>query len=204
MGQWRLGVSIRGYKYVKGTQGLQMRGILLLFIEQTAIMKKLLILTTVIVVSMTVHAQLDVAKLIGKNSKDFKLGFGAFIKGAFPLSDEMSDLTAEIGVKFFFYNDGSGDGMAYCPLKLGYRRLLRDDHTGFYLEPQAGYNVYGVASDERFNGFVWSAGGGYLFAPSGRIQFDIGLRYESVVYKGSSVNSVGLRITHNFMFGRRE
>jgi hypothetical protein len=47
------------------------------------------------------NAQLGVMKLVGKNTKDYKLGFGAFVKTAVPVSDG-SDVTLEIGADIFF------------------------------------------------------------------------------------------------------
>ena len=147
-------------------------------------------------------AQIEIAKLIGKNSSDYKLGYGAFLQFAFPVT-ETSDITAEAGLLFWFLKDDSGDGMAVFPAKAGYRYCINGRGTGIYVQPQVGYTIYGVQSNTKFNGFTWSAGAGYLFEPSGRIQFDLGIRYESIVFQGSSVNYIGLRLSHNFSLGKR-
>ncbi len=157
------------------------------------------------------NAQLGVMKLVGPGTKDYKLGFGAFIKAGVPVSDAAS-VTLEIGADFFFFKDGSGDGTAMCPLKAGYRYTLNGTGEGFYVEPQAGYNVYGVTSlqndygenvDLKYHGVVLAAGAGYLFS-IGNVPFDINLRYETVIAHGGSNNLVSLGITKSFMFGRRD
>jgi hypothetical protein len=81
------------------------------------------------------------------------------------------------------------------------------------VEPQLGYNLYGVISyyddvnykdvDQKFHGPVLGAGVGYLFNP-GSIQFDIGVRFESVIYNGGTMNYVSFRIAHNFSFKKRD
>jgi hypothetical protein len=170
-------------------------------------------LTISLLFFFTIHtnAQLGVMKLVGNDTKNYKLGFGAFIKTGFPVSDG-SDVTLEIGADFFFLKDGSGDGTAMCPLKAGYRYTLNGTGEGFYVEPQAGYNIYGVTSlqdenggnvDLKYHGIVLAAGGGYLFS-IGNVPIDINLRYETVIAHGGSNNLVSLGITKGFSFGRRD
>jgi len=155
------------------------------------------------------NAQLGVMKLVGNGTKDYKMGFGAFIKTGFPVL-EGSDITLEIGADYFPSDDV--DGTAMCPLKAGYRYTLNGTGTGFYLEPQVGYNVYGVTSlqdkngqdiDLKYHGVIFAAGTGYLFSIS-NISFDINLRYETVIAHGGSNNLVSLGISKAFSFGRRE
>lgn len=145
----------------------------------------------------SVHAQVEVAKLVGKGSKDFTLGFGAFIKLNHPIS-EADYVSLEGSFVFFFAKESDGsEGMALLPVMLGYRHTLDGSGTGFYIEPQAGYTVTGALSldpiDRKITGFTWAAGAGYLFEPGDRIQFDIGIRYESVLYSGGSANFISLR-----------
>ncbi len=159
------------------------------------------------------NAQLGAMKLVGKNTKDYKLGFGAFIKTGFPVSDG-SDVTLEIGADFFFLNDGYGDadGTIMCPLKAGYRYILNGTGEGFYVEPQVGFNLYGVTSlyDEngeqvnlKYHGVIFAAGTGYLFS-LWNTPFDVNLRYETVIAHGGSNNLISLGITKFFTFGRRD
>jgi hypothetical protein len=157
-----------------------------------------------------VNAQLGVMKLVGNDTKNYKLGFGAFIKAGFPVSDA-SDVTLEIGVNFFPSKD-AGEGTAMCPLKAGYRYTLNGTGEGFYVEPQVGYNIYGITSllddngdnvDLKYHGVVLAAGAGYLFS-IGNIPFDVNLRYETVIAHGGSNNLVSMGITKSISFGRRD
>src|ERR1700683_3536639 len=135
---------------------------------------------------MLANAQLGVMKLIGNNTSKYTIGFGAFIKSGFPLS-QSSDLTIEIGAEIFLLNDGYGtsDGTIMCPLKAGYRYALDGSGEGFYIEPQVGFNLVGVTSlhdangnqiNLKYHGVVFAAGTGYLFN-IGRAPFDLNLRY---------------------------
>jgi hypothetical protein len=159
------------------------------------------------------HAQIGVVKLVGNNTKDYSIGFGAFIKSGFPVS-EGTNITVEIGADFFPSDGGfgSGKGTAMCPLKVGYRYTLNGTGEGFYLEPQVGYNVYGVTSlyDEqgkqvnlKYHGGVLAAGAGYLFS-IWDLPFDLNLRYETVIAHGGSNNFISLGISRFISFGRRD
>ncbi|SRR6266700_3685467 len=182
------------------------------FYPKPQTMKKSLWISILLLAGACSHAQIEVAKIVGKNSKDYNLGFGAFLKFAYPVS-EAADLSLEAGFLFFVLNDGGdGDGTAFCPLKLGYRYTLNQTGTGFYVEPQVGFNLYGVSSvnvngytvNSKFHGAILGAGFGYLFPPGGHIQFDLGLRYETVIVSGNSLNFLALRLSHNFSFRKRD
>ncbi len=156
-----------------------------------------------------VHAQIEVAKIIGKNSEKYGVGFGAFLKLAFPIS-EGDDISVEIGASIFREKNSSTNGLAYVPLKLGYRYSINRTGSGFYVEPQMGYNVYGAYTtydqtyiDKKINGFVGSATAGYLFQPIGNITFDLGLRFETIQFNGGSANSVAIRLSHYINLGRK-
>jgi hypothetical protein len=177
-------------------------------------MNKGIFATLILLFSMAVSkAQLGAMKLVGKDTKDYKLGFGAFIKTGFPVNDG-SDITLEGGVNFFILNDGYGsaDGTAMCPLKIGYRYTLNQTGQGFYVEPQAGYNLYGITSlhdnngntiNLKYHGVVFAAGTGYLFT-LGRQPFDLNLRYETVIAHGGSNNFIALGISRFISFGKRD
>lgn len=157
------------------------------------------------------NAQLGVMKLVGNNTKEYSIGFGGFIKTGFPVSDA-SDMTLELGANFFpVKKSGFKYGTAMCPLKTGYRYTLNGAGDRFYLEPQVGYNVYGVTSlvgeygetiNLKYHGVVLAAGGGYLFE-IGDTPFDLNLRYETVIAHGGSNNLISLGITRSFSFGSR-
>lgn len=156
------------------------------------------------------NAQLGVMKLVGSDTKNYKSGFGAFIKAGVPVSNS-GDVTIEIGANYFPSKD-EGYGTLMCPLKAGYRYMLNRTHEGFYVEPQVGYNIYGVTSlldengynvDLKYHGVVFAAGGGYLFA-TGKIGFDLNLRYETVIAHGGSNNLISLGLTKSFIFGKKD
>jgi hypothetical protein len=173
------------------------------------------ILITSLLFFFVVHtnAQLGVMKLVGKNTRDYSMGFGAFIKSGFPVSDG-SDVTLEAGADIFLLNDdyGSGDGTIMCSLKAGYRYTLNGTGEGFYVEPQVGFNVYGVTSlydDEgkqvnlKYHGAVLAAGAGYMFS-IWNAPFDLNLRYETVIAHGGSNNFICLGISRFISFKKRD
>jgi hypothetical protein len=176
-------------------------------------MKKFFLFSTFLLLTrLSANAQIEVAKFTGKNSSEYKMGFGAFLKFAYPVS-EAADISLEGGALFFQEKEITSYGVAFVPIKIGYRYTIDGSGTGFYAEPQVGYNAYGVKSyqnedganvDEKFHGVILSMGAGYLFPSAGGIQFDLGLRYESVLYKGNSVNCIALRLSHNFSFKKRD
>ena len=173
-------------------------------------MKKLLTLASALfLIASHSNAQIEIDKLLGKNSDSYGIGFGAFLQFAFPASDA-ADITAEGGVVFFFEKDNSEEGIAAIPVKVGYRYTLNGTGEGFYIHPQVGYNVYGVKSedfsgynqDSKFHGVILGAGTGYLFY-IGNTNFDIGLRYETILANGGNVSCLGLRIAHSIFGNRR-
>ncbi len=91
------------------------------------------------------HAQIAIMKSVGKNSKDFGFGYGGSLKFGFPVS-EAADLSLEAGANIFSEKDNSGNGYCVIPLKVGYRYTIDGTGTGLYVEPQLGYNAYGVRS----------------------------------------------------------
>jgi outer membrane autotransporter protein len=160
---------------------------------------------------MQAQAQVGVMKLIGKNTEDYSLGYGAYIKTGIAAS-EASDITLEIGADIFSIK-GSGFryGTIMCPLKAGFRYTLNGTGQGFYIEPQAGYNLVGITStiDEngqtvnlKYHGVVLAAGTGYLFTITG-VPFDLNLRYETVIAHGGSNNMISLGLSRAIFFGNR-
>jgi hypothetical protein len=132
------------------------------------------------------------------------------LKGIFPVS-QASDLTLELGANLFFLNDGSEDGTAMIPIKAGYRYSLNGTGLGFYVEPQIGYNIYGVSSvantdgttqDLTFHGVVFAAGTGYLFM-AGNTPLDLNFHYETIIDHGGSDNYISLGLSFYLHFGKR-
>ncbi len=160
--------------------------------------------TFCLIVNFTANAQIQVSKLIGKDSDKIKIGYGAFLEFSYPLSD-VSDITIEGGFTTFDLKRDNRYGIVTVPVKLGYRYIFSDAGYGFYAEPQLGYNVGGVgAADKKFTGLVYAVGAGYLFKPSGKIQFNAAILYESALSSGSPINYLSFRLSHNFSFKRRE
>jgi hypothetical protein len=158
------------------------------------------------------NAQIDAMKLIGNNTKDYSIGFGAFIKSGFPVS-EAANVTLELGADIFLLKGyGTEYGTIMCPLKAGYRYTLNGTGQGFYVEPQAGFNLVGITSlpndygddiNLKYHGVVLAAGTGYLFT-IGRAPFDLNLRYETVIAHGGSNNFISLGISRFISFKRRD
>jgi len=156
-------------------------------------------------------AQLGIMKMVGNNTSNYSYGIGAYIKGIFPVS-QASDLTLELGANIFFLDDGgSGDGTAVVPIKAGYRYSLNGTGMGLYVEPQVGYNIYGVTSANidgftqnfKFHGLVLAAGTGYLFKV-GNTPLDLNLHYETIIDHGGSDNYISLGISFYLRFGKRD
>jgi len=174
--------------------------------------KKILAASIAFLLIVQANAQIGVMKLVGNDTKDYAMGFGAFIKTGLPVSDG-ADVTLEIGADFFPDKEYLSDyGTVMCPLKLGYRYTLNGTGQGFYVEPQAGFNLYGVTSlqndsgndiDLKYHGVVLAAGTGYLFT-IGRAPFDLNLRYETVIAHGGSNNLISLGISRTIFFGKRD
>ena len=170
------------------------------------------ILTSILFLSV-IHgeAQLGVMKMVGNNTNNYSFGIGAYIKGVFPVS-QAGDVTLELGANIFFLNDGgSGDGTAMVPIKAGYRYSLNGTGMGFYVEPQIGYNIYGVTSANvdgttenfTFHGLVLAAGTGYLFL-IGNTPLDLNLHYETIIDHGGSDNYISLGLSFYLHFGKRD
>ena len=153
---------------------------------------------------MQAGAQIQFAKLTGKNSGDYKTGYGGYLKFSYPVS-EASAVSLEVGALIFTSKIDSRFGWDVVPVKAGYRYTFNNTGSGLYVEPQVGYNVYGIKPDDaKFTGLILGAGTGYLFQPIGGIQFDLGIRYETVQFSGGSLNYFSLRLAHNFSIRKRE
>jgi len=157
------------------------------------------------------NAQIAVAKMVGKNTSNYGMGYGAFLKAGYPVSAG-DDVTLEAGVYIFSLNDqGYGDGTALVPLKLGYRYTFNRQGDGFYIEPQAGYNLYGITSlnndgyntqNLKFNGVIFAASTGYIFSIKS-FPLDLNLHYETIWDKGGSDNFIRLGLLVSLHFKSR-
>ena len=171
-------------------------------------MRKVTFLCLLVFVVSKIQAQLEVATMLGKYKAHHSFGYGAFLNFGKQVTDA-GYATLEIAATIFpDVGSGGQDGIAVIPVLVGYKHTLNGSGLGFYIQPQIGYNIVGTISneyvDETFHGgFAWAATLGYLFPPN-KIQFDIGLKYESVLHSGGAINFLALRIAHSFIFGRRD
>jgi len=179
------------------------------------LIKKLLLPALLLCFFSTSYAQIEVAHL---SSKGFDAtGFGGFLNFAIPVNDNNAAIVE--GAVYVFSHDDSHAAVA--PLLAGYRHLLsNNDDYGFYLEPVAGYTFGGTdiqaydnnnvplykpngdQLDQKVSGPVGGLGFGYLFQQSGRIRFNLSLRYEHTFVVGGypQLNIIALRISHSFSF----
>src|SRR4051812_16785137 len=167
-----------------------------------------ILLIALFFIAIQSRAQLSVIKMVGNDTKDYKLGAGLYLKAGYPVS-EGDDITLEAGCYLFpLYDNSFTYGTIVIPAKVGYRYTINRQGTGFYVEPQAGYNIYGLstlnvngyAKDFRYHGIVLGAGAGYLFS-IGSAPLDLNLHYETIIDKGGSNNYVRLGLVFPFRLG---
>jgi len=198
------------------------------------LIKKLFLVIVAVCLFTAAQAQIEVARLMMKtqlpNSDGSALtwqnisstGFGSFLNFGFSVAQNDA-ITVEGGFYYFSYQ---GSSIYSAPCLISYRHLLAssgdNDGSGFYIEPAAGYTFgdtdiqesdagghpFYTANGNPINQKVAGPAGalafGYLFAPSGWIRFNIGLRYEHTFVNGDpATNVISLRISHSFSFGRR-
>lgn len=161
------------------------------------------------------YAQIEVAHL---NSKGFSAtGFGAFLNITLPVS-EYGAISTEAGFYYFKKNENN---VALVPFLLGYRHMLQDSESGFYIEPNAGYNIGAsdIQKNDEFDspipdgtggwvelqvkGFTAGLGAGYIIPSS--FPLNIGLRYQRIfVSNDPSLNLLSFRLSRPLSFKRRE
>jgi hypothetical protein len=174
-------------------------------------MAKPFLLIALFFIAIQSRAQLSVIKMVGNDTKDYKLGAGLYLKAGYPVS-EGDDITIEAGGYLFRLYDNSFEyGTIVVPAKVGYRYTLNREGNGFYVEPQVGYNIYGAstlnvngyAKDFKYHGIVLGAGTGYLFS-IWSAPVDLNLHYETIMDKGGSNNYVRLGLVFPFSLKKRE
>lgn len=174
-------------------------------------MKKSFLCLGLLITAASLHAQIQVLKMVGNRANEFSIGYGASLKFSVPASDA-DYVSFEGGVNIFFLKEDAEYGIMTVPVKVGYRYTLDRSGTGFYVEPQLGYNVFGL--EPVYNGYTYdepkntgpvgAVNVGYLFQPWKKVQFDLGAFYETILHSGTTTSYVGLRLSHSFAFGRRE
>ena len=173
---------------------------------------RLLILSFVLCCSITCTAQIEVAQIYVKKFQS--IGFGSFLNFSFPIS-ESNYITIEGGLQYFAKEQ---EEVLLVPTLLGYRYTLNKTGTGLYVEPNAGYcfgsttipriadngmPIGGSVTYEKVAGPMAGVGFGYLFESSGRVQFNIGLRYQHS-FAAPGANVIAFRVSHTFSFRSRE
>ena len=178
--------------------------------------KKLVLFFLFICVYSFCNAQIEVARMQTNNFTAF--GLGSFVNFGIPVN-EKGAVSIEGG--FYYFTNGDNN-VAIAPVIAGYRQLLSKTNYGWYLEPAVGYtfggsdiqkyDANGVALnkpdgnqlDQLVNGPTACINFGYLFEATGRIRFNIALRYQHIFPNGDpGINVISLRVSHSFSFGRR-
>jgi hypothetical protein len=172
--------------------------------------RKLFFVCPIFAFSTASHAQIEVDYL---KLKEFKtIGFGSFLNFSIPVS-EANYVTTELGVQYF--KDKNYQEVALIPVLAGYRYTLNKSGTGLYVEPNAGY-CFGESTvelnDERgstgdgyanVKGPIGGMNIGYLFEFSGRVQFNLALKYEHT-FSQAPTDLFAFRISHAITFRRRD
>jgi len=185
--------------------------------------KTLLFFLFSITAVVTLHAQLSVSKMIGKNSDKYKLGYGLFSFWDFPLNEygnrsirlELMDFAYFPGKKYnTIVNTSVGptpatDSKLYFTIKLGYKYIFSESRTGFYVEPSAGFGrVADLGETESTtthgDGLALAFETGYSLEVGERGHvMNFGIKYEND-RASTTLSSVGFRVSYAFnMFGRR-
>lgn len=170
--------------------------------------RKLLYTLFVLVIARTSTAQLELDRVSFKGFN--AIGFGGFFNVAIPISTA-DYVTGEVGLSVYSSNEND---VILAPILAGYRFTLNRTGDGFYVEPNAGYgfgatdiqipDASGIYNNAKVAGAATGLTLGYLFQPLGRIQFNLGIRYEHIFGSDLAPNEFSIRIAHAFRFGRRD
>lgn len=163
--------------------------------------KNITLIAITLIATLTTHAQKGAIQLspavelgipIGDFREFTKFGFGLSVKGLYGISDN-GNMTVTIGSSIYSKERVIS---ILTPVLVGYRHRF----NGFYVEPQLGYGnnsmdeaLSGGNRKSSMSGFAWAAGIGY--APK---HIDIGVRYQSIIKDGVSVDIIGFRIGYTF------
>jgi len=106
----------------------------------------------------------------------------------------------------------SGSARAYISVKVGYKLILSETRTGWYIEPSLGYCRVVDAPDNEpeatsGDGVAAALEGGYnLEAGQRGHELAVGLKYETDrAGRAHTISSIGLRFSYSFnLFRKRE
>ncbi len=172
---------------------------------------KLFSLLFALISCVSLNAQIEVDHISMKNFKATALG--GFLNFSHPVSDG-NYMSYEVGLHYF--KSKYDEEVVLIPLLVGYRYTLDQTGTGFYVEPNAGYN-FGkttiqkydenggfIGGEEKVAGPAAGLGFGYLWQLGDeRTLINFGARYERI-FGQSSVNMFSFRASYTFSFGRRD
>jgi hypothetical protein len=178
-------------------------------------MKKLFLFFFLVgLMSFPVYSQLAVVKMVGKNSGNSKLGFGAFVYWSIPLNDIGNRNVMIELLDFAFFprkNSQLNSVIGYLSIKAGYKYIFSaETKTGFYLEPSLGYCrvVNSEGPDGTYgDGLAIAAEAGYTVEVGQRgNNLNFGLKYETDrAGANHTVSSVGFRVSYSFhLFRKRD
>lgn len=185
-------------------------------IKSSNLKKLTLSLCIICLFSVYSSAQLMVSKLVGKDSKDFGIGFGLFASLDIPLASGHESVRIELGEFAYYPTKGDGfftaaEGKGYVSVKVGFKYVFSETQAGFYLLPSLGYGavIIAKAGEEKarqYHGVAGAMEGGYSIAVGENEQtINLGLKYEyDYGNKNNIMQSIGFRVSYSFgFFGRR-
>lgn len=171
----------------------------------------------IFLLALNAPAQLMVAKLVGKDSDKFGLGYGLFTYLDFPLANENQSFRVELADLAMFPTKGenffttTADFKGYLSIKLGYKYVFSETQYGFYLLPSAGYcRVVDIKEGEDAttgDGIAGALEGGYALGvgENGK-SLNFALKYEYDHGNATHIlQSVGFRVSYAFgLFRKKE
>lgn len=175
-------------------------------------LKFTLLLLLSLFIESSLHSQLAVFKMVGKNSANSKLGFGTFVYWDFPVSQvQYNSVVIELMDLAFFppKDDNIVSPIGYLSIKAGFKHIFSEESkTGFYVEPSAGYCR--VVTNDDINksygdGVAVAAEAGYSLEVGQRANTLVfGLKYESDMVGGNNkINAISLRASYSFHLFRK-
>lgn len=181
-------------------------------------MKKISLFLLIGIVSSSLHAQLSLTKMVGKNAAKYRLGYDLFSFYDFPLNSDgnYKSIRLELmDLAFFPGKDGkaftTASAQGYLSIKLGYKNIFSETKTGFYVEPSVGYcrvvDAPAGASQGTFgDGIAGAMEAGYnLEVGQNGHELTFGLKYETDrAGAAHTISSVGFRFSYSFNLFRKK
>jgi hypothetical protein len=175
-------------------------------------MKKLFLLASVVSISLlskaqTGNNQIGIAAELALPMGDFgdiaKTGFGGLVRFGYGIGTAgqvtLTTGYTSFGTKDEFLNPDEKLNWRIIPILVGYRHHF----SGFYVEPQLGYGIYGFKDEDAGVSIsdsegAFTYGGGLGYSKSG---FEGGIRYQAGSKDGSTTSYFGIHVGYNFSLG---